>query len=164
MIELERTAYHEAGHAVVMVVYGIGFEHVTIVAGEDYLGHVLMTNPPWFHPDWDNSPYVRHFTRARIIGLLAGPLAEAEFSGDADPVDASSDHAHAADLARFATNSAESASEFLARLDRDAEEGIGAFWFHIVAVARMLVARQTLSEGEVVAIMSVVPDNPNPFA
>ncbi len=49
------------------------------------------------------------------------------------------------------------------RLWKDAEEDVRAFWDHIAAVANALLAKQTLSEEEVVAIMSEVPENPDPF-
>ncbi len=161
--ELELTAYHEAGHAVIMILYGIRFERVTIAADEDALGHVLRANAPWFNPDWDTSPFAQHYIRARITGSLAGPLAEKELSGEFNTVGASSDHAHAADLALYATSSPEDSSALLARLEQDAEEDVGAFWWHIDAVAKALLAKQSLSEAEVGEIMSHVPDNPNPF-
>ncbi len=40
---------------------------------------------------------------------------------------------------------------------------MGAFWGHVVAVAKALLVKQFLSEGEVVEIMSRVPDNPDLF-
>ncbi len=46
MTELERVAYHEAGHAVAMVLYGIRFERATIVEDEDVLGRVRHEYAP----------------------------------------------------------------------------------------------------------------------
>jgi ATP-dependent Zn protease len=38
---IERTAYHEAGHAVLAHFLGVGLKHVSIIANEDSSGHIL---------------------------------------------------------------------------------------------------------------------------
>lgn len=41
MKSIERTAYHEAGHAVLAHFLGVGLKHVSIIANEDSSGHIL---------------------------------------------------------------------------------------------------------------------------
>jgi ATP-dependent Zn protease len=41
MNNLRRTAFHEAGHVVMMLAQNVRFHHVTIEPGEDYLGVVV---------------------------------------------------------------------------------------------------------------------------
>ncbi len=163
MTELEGTAFHEAGHAVLMVVYGIRFKHVTITESDDALGHVLSDNPPWFDPQYGLSQYTEHYTRARIYSLYAGQLAQQLFTGDANLAGAESDNNRIGELAGFVSGSNEDASDMLSQLRQETEEHIAAFNYHIIAVAKALLEQQTLAEEKVVEIMSRVPNEPDPF-
>jgi hypothetical protein len=52
--ELQATAYHEAGHAVVALLLGLKFRHVTIEPDSDSLGHLKCDrHPKWFNPKID---------------------------------------------------------------------------------------------------------------
>jgi hypothetical protein len=79
--ELERTAAHEAGHAIFAVMMGIPFRRVTVIPNETFAGHVDLgkVEPPAhvdpFNENWDVKA-ARQYWAARICGALAGPLAE----------------------------------------------------------------------------------------
>jgi hypothetical protein len=57
-----RTAYQEAGQAIVAIHEGIKFHHVTIMAQDDSLGHVLYRRTRSFNRDLDSRP-------ATLIGI-----------------------------------------------------------------------------------------------
>ena len=83
--ELERTAVHEAGHAVVAVLTGVPFRHVTIVPDETFAGQVVLgkKKPPAhvdpFNENWDVKA-ARQYWTGRICAALAGALAETLYS------------------------------------------------------------------------------------
>src|SRR3954465_12559822 len=70
----ERTAYHEAGHAVVALALGRPVAHVSVLPGREHLG-LCEFGKGVFRPseDW--------LEREILIGL-AGLAAEARFTGD----------------------------------------------------------------------------------
>lgn len=69
--KLEATAYHEAGHAVVCHLLGIGVRKVSIVPDGDTLGYVLRKSGCYYYTDM-------------IWGVLAGPIAGGVHSGKED--------------------------------------------------------------------------------
>jgi hypothetical protein len=83
--ELERTAAHEAGHAIFAVMMGIPFRRVTVIPDETFAGRVDLgkVEPPAhvdpFNENWDVKA-ARLYWAARICGgicsALAGALAE----------------------------------------------------------------------------------------
>ncbi len=155
--DLEAVAYHEAGHAVMYVLYGIRFNYVTIEPDDKYLGRVHGQLKPWYRPDIDNSHYVNHHTEAQIIGFLAGPIAEGMFT-DEDPVEMNvivdgSDTDRATELALRMKGDGDAASEYLDELYKHAEEVVDTYWNLIEAVAKALPQRNYLRELEVYDLM-----------
>jgi hypothetical protein len=79
--ELERTAFHESGHATIAVMMGVPFRRVTIVPDAQFAGHVDLgkVKPPSlvdpFNENWDVKA-ARPYWAARICSALAGALAE----------------------------------------------------------------------------------------
>jgi hypothetical protein len=79
--QLKRTAYHEAGHAVVAVLMGVPFQRVTVRPDAQFAGQVVLDRKepparvsPW-NPDWDVKA-ARPYWAGRICAVLAGALEE----------------------------------------------------------------------------------------
>jgi hypothetical protein len=106
---LQRTAYHEAGHAVASYILHGRLISISIVPDikDNTLGH-FQASVPTFHPD-ENAPNLagyltakgrtlRYQVETRIIILLAGPVAEKLFIDHANRKGASSDLSNVASL------------------------------------------------------------------
>src|SRR5262245_58577072 len=79
--DAERTAYHEAGHAVMALVLGRPVDHVSIRADAVRLGHCEFRKPV-FRPSED-------WLEREMLISLAGPAAESIFAGEYEEVGAS---------------------------------------------------------------------------
>jgi hypothetical protein len=80
--ELVATAYHEAGHAVAAHALGRAFTRVSIEPIGDTLGRCSFRPPgEWFRPDERLDGATRRRLEERIMISLAGPEAEARFTG-----------------------------------------------------------------------------------
>ena len=83
-IARRKTAYHEAGHAVLGRVLTLVCDSATIKPDHDSAGHSL-THDPWdCIYEWEKRGKVREpdaVWHARIIGFMAGAEAEAELLG-----------------------------------------------------------------------------------
>ncbi len=157
MDELEKVAYHEAGHVVMHVLYGLRFNYVTIEPDDECLGRVHGRYAPWFRPDVDNSHYVAHHSEAQIMTFLAGPVAEEiatgeeaeEFSLVVDGDDVSK----AMDLALRMKGGGDEASAYLDELRGRAEDDVDTSWHLVEAVAAALLARRFLREEDAYDLM-----------
>ena len=80
--KIERTAYHEAGHAVASYHLRVAFSSLTIIPEEDSFGHVLHPKSIFnnFEPEWDNSLKVRDRAERMILVSFAGQVAEWRFT------------------------------------------------------------------------------------
>lgn len=81
---LRRTAYHEAGHAIVAFGVDRAFKEVTIIPSEGYLG--VLKHRPWitFDPTMTSSGWEDRETsriKLRIMLCLGGPAAESILLG-----------------------------------------------------------------------------------
>lgn len=77
---LEKTAYHEAGHAVMTHSLGRRFRYVTVIPNDDYLGCVRPSAVRNFHPEWDSSRRGVRLIEGEIMIFFAGQIAEKMFS------------------------------------------------------------------------------------
>jgi ATP-dependent Zn protease len=75
-VNIEKTAYHEAGHAITALHLNIPFTKVSIVSKEDYLGYVSTKPPKWFSPDSDNSYRTYNFINNRVMFAFSGLASE----------------------------------------------------------------------------------------
>ena len=90
--ELERVAYHEAGHAVVSIHGGRGLRRVSIVPREESLGCCLSRRlPKSFQPHVRVDGRARTILEGEVMTCLAGETAEWMFSGERDPFAAEHD-------------------------------------------------------------------------
>ncbi|HEX6815428.1 MAG TPA: hypothetical protein VF102_07140 [Gemmatimonadaceae bacterium] len=71
----ERTAWHEAGHAVAAVLYQLPFTYVTVRAFGDSLGHITV---PFDQTRSSDVRYCEHFA----VMTACGPAAEQLVSGE----------------------------------------------------------------------------------
>ena len=75
--KLEKTAYHEAGHAVAAFLLRKRFSYVTIESGEDSLGHIILKRfRDSFQPDVDEISKIRRPLEKDIMISLAGNAAD----------------------------------------------------------------------------------------
>ncbi len=79
--KLKSTAYHEAGHAAALLVYGLPFDTVTIEETEDSRGHILKPSPMMFEVGKRKRNQI---VRQYIVSTYAGFEAERHFDPDAD--------------------------------------------------------------------------------
>lgn len=111
-MDLEATAYHEAGHAIVTHWHGMKYRRVTIKPGDDYLGrvqgqrtqfdieHHRLTNP--------GGARLRKWTETRTQILLAGGIAERRFTGQDNQPGSEDDLSNAFDIATLVNDGAPS--------------------------------------------------------
>lgn len=108
------TAYREAGHAVAAIELKRAFKYVTIIPGEDTLGHIRFEGfGSDFHPDHDVSPRVRAKLERAIMCSLAGGIAEAKFRGRHNHRGASGDYFNTVDFAEYVTHSVKEAEAYI---------------------------------------------------
>jgi hypothetical protein len=173
--ELEKTAFHEASHAVAAALTGIEFTRVCLTPenkacdshGMVVQGYVKMHRPPdWVSPwNWNTNQDVkraREYFRSNICMTLAGPLGETLFTGvwQQETRGEDSDEAlamHTADIARDAYPSwtPKDSRDYVNRLRFQMLETLRAadIWAAVAAVALELVRRKTLTGAEVRALV-----------
>ncbi len=107
--QLERTAYHEAGHAVIAYSLKRKFRYVTIIPTDGYLGCVQpsMSGYKTFHPEYDSSSRTIKHIEHEVEIYLAGQIAEKMFSGKENWKCSSQDWSNATSMAGHACGNAE---------------------------------------------------------
>ncbi|WP_437954772.1 hypothetical protein WME76_24725 [Sorangium sp. So ce119] len=146
---LERTAIHEAGHAVLSCLLRVPFRRVTIKPRGDSAGRGVGT--PWpflFRPDLPGQgPRVARRLEAEIMVLFGGYLAEVErYGGEPAEWGWSGDREQIADLGLYlAGPQAQRAVDEL----RDRARGhLRAAWPAVEATAQKLLEVRTLRAAE----------------
>jgi ATP-dependent Zn protease len=180
--QIESTAYHEAGHAVVSLALDpeVRVQQVTIVPRGQSAGVTVYDTESWSAPSL-NRTQVMH----RICTALAGRIAEARYrerSGAAPETDsgASSDLSHASRLAWLAitewglddefgwvslaglgaevqsslhARALERVQDWLGRARKQTEEIVEQHWSHIDRVARYLLDHELVEGNKLQAIV-----------
>lgn len=171
--KLERTAFHEASHAVAGVIAGVEFTRVCLTPenkacdshGMVVQGYVKMHRPPdWVFPwNWNTKQDVkraREYFRNSICMTLAGPLGETLFTGvwQQETRGEDSDEAlamYTADIARdsgaYSSWTPKDSHDYVNRLRFQMLETLRApdVWAAVNAVAVELVRRNTLTAAQV---------------
>jgi hypothetical protein len=150
-MDVQRIAYHEAGHAVGGYLNRRPLLRVSIVETEDAWGTCTYRN--WgesFRPDIEVTMRVRDGLERAIITGLAGPEAEAKYIGEPDKelnVGADSDYRAALNCALYVASSAEESEAYLAWLAIRARAMFRhpMKWAAVEAVAAELVERREFS-------------------
>lgn len=108
MSELERTAYHEAGHAVAAYSMRRRIRAVSIIPEGNTLGHNLYGKGLNIQPDAGVDGRMRNEIERRVICVLAGWAVEARLNPRRRGIaTGSNDLRHASDLASYVVGSAE---------------------------------------------------------
>ena len=140
----ERTAYHEAGHAVAAHRLGIEVKFATILPDHDSAGFVS-------HGDLfcDRGLGSDRANLERAIKIcLAGPLAEARFYPRYRRPRGSQDYDCASGLARYLAGSA-GEREFIRYQERQTRALLDRYWGDVERVARALLEHDQLSVNQV---------------
>lgn len=155
-----RTAFHEAGHAVIGRVLGMTCGHATIVSDDDSSGHAITDDPLYIVGHWyDRGKYrgdeLRSIFRGRIITYMAGAEAEREILGECTVGDGD-DRYWIEDMA--ACGDAELPDDLWVRYEprmrRQARRLIRKHRKKIERVALSLMEKETLTADEIDALMS----------
>lgn len=145
----ERTAVHEAGHAVLCCVLRVPFRRVTIKPRGDSAGRVVgRAWPASFRPDVSFGPHVARRLEAEIMVLFGGYVAEREHFGDEPGEDGwSADREKIADLILYLAGP--EAQRRVDELRARSLEHLRDTWPAVEAVARRLLEAETLKAPEV---------------
>ena len=140
----ERTAYHEAGHAVAshLCKYAPNIRKVTIVPTEEAHGHVSPYAESSFQPEFNTD--LRRIVD-RVTVLLAGNEAVKKLTGRYDNRGASEDRSEAVNLALYETGSSEETAALINWVQVRTKNLVDFHWDYIRAVATELLQRKTLS-------------------
>jgi hypothetical protein len=141
LTRLEKTAFHESGHAVVGVVLGCTVAQVSVVEDKDNLGvtHVAFPANP----------------ALRATVLMAGPLSQAKATGD--PVEHNDlphgDLHQALDPFIAAGYSQEAAARVINQCSGLAELYVRENWSAIDSMARLLQSKDCLGRNEIQGLL-----------
>ena len=150
---LERSAYHEAGHAVAAYVLGRRTTDITIAAETESVGRCQYAELRDFDPELPRpygGPQVESVAELQILSYLAGPIAESTLTGEKDwrKTGGNGDVPRAVDLAMYLTGDIKKAESYLKRLWLQTEELITnpENWAAIEALAAELVEHHQIDE------------------
>ena len=161
--QLESTAYHEAGHAVVKHCLHVNVKKVTIVPKDGCLGSVSGSRATGKHQlDVDNSNRARLKMERDVMGLLAGRIAQRKFNPKSyRHVHGSHDLHEAIDILSYFTGSNSELKAYHHFLNIRTENLINTpmVWTMVQAVAKELLLHKTLTGDQVKkAIFNAFPD------
>jgi hypothetical protein len=153
--QVEATAYHEAGHAVIAYVLGYRPQSVTIVPTVDTAGHIINTNPlHGFQLEIDSSAEARLRIESLITICFAGPIAQKRYNPRSwRRAHGQWDYEKIAELGLRVCGSAEQASAFIRWREIVACDMVRAHWPRIQLVAGQLLERENLSHTDLDAII-----------
>lgn len=118
----ERTAYHEAGHAVANYDLGLAIKEISIIPDDDSLGRVKGSTFNDFNPEIDTDSRTRYRAEKMIISNLSGYLAERMFAPKGSRIGAGQDFGMAIDLAMSQCGSTRETNAYVKWLEIRAEQ------------------------------------------
>jgi ATP-dependent Zn protease len=147
--ELVWTAFHEAGHVVVGLLFGIKFEGVTIIRDDETgsLGHIYPSL------NLDVSGLKRSLIEQKIQYLFAGEMAERKARKWASGNGFLKDYMTAARLANGFYDDVDSRAEFLMEMIEKARILIAENWPSVEAIQKELFIKKNLSITEIKQIL-----------
>jgi hypothetical protein len=153
--QVEATAYHEAGHAVIAYMLGYQPQSVTIVPAVDTAGHIIQTNPlHGFQLDIDGSDEARLRIESLITICFAGPIAQKRYNPRSwRRAHGEWDYGKITELGLGVCGSDEQANAFIRWREIVARDMVRAHWLRIQLVAGQLIERESLSHTDLDAII-----------
>ncbi len=154
--QIEATAYHEAGHAVIAYLLGYKPQSATIVPTVDTAGHVIIHANPLhgFQLDIDGSDEARLRVESAITICFAGPIAQKRHNPRSRrKAHGQWDYDTIAELGLRVCGSGEQATAFIRWHEIVARDLVQAHWLHIARVAGQLLERERLSHADLDAII-----------
>lgn len=173
--KLKATAYHEAGHAVMLLMLGRSVTRATIRPEGDFLGQVRRRPPKvdreWHGVDWAT----RRWAETTIMFALAGPEAEERLTGRRDDAGAAQDDETVVEIAEGIEGGDETKDAYLTWLRLKVRDYVNSqlFWSQVEAVADALLERETLTGAEVRRVarqalgikdLSITPPQATPYS
>jgi hypothetical protein len=184
--EERATAFHEAGHCVMLTLMGVAVGGATIVAANDYLGAFWGKggDPKRFFSKACKDSRADNCDEARLIMpslgedrletgfgawmclgtresivFLSGPLAEAKITG-VEPNNRSDDYINAKNYARSIIYSDAAVESFLGYCTTEATLLLQKYWCAVTAVAELLLKHGTIDAVQIdTAISTALADN-----
>lgn len=144
--KIERTAYHEAGHAVASYHLHVAFSYISITPDEDSWGHVKHPKLSNFKPEWDDSPIVADRIERMILTSLAGQVAEGKFANRHNWRGSGEDWQSVINLASYSAGDDEVLSTYVNYLWARAKALFNRpyLWAAVEAVAKELLIRKKM--------------------
>ena len=145
--KLERTAYHEAGHAVAAFHcdYALNTRLVSIEPKGDSAGRTEVYQKPSFDPETDFDAETRARIQDEIVVLYSGAEATRKFTGRYDRRGVAGDYGAANALASVSHVAPEVIAKYLDYCKAVARELVEAKWDDIEVVAKELLLKKSLS-------------------
>jgi hypothetical protein len=153
--QVEATAYHEGGHAVIAYMLGYMPQSVTIVPTLDTAGHIVHPNPlHGFQLEIGSSDEARLCIESLITICFAGPIAQKRYNPRSwRRAHGRWDYEKIAELGLRVCDSAEQATAFIRWREIVACDMVRAHWPRIQLVAGQLLKRENLSHTDLDAII-----------
>lgn len=153
--QIEATAYHEAGHAVIAYLLGYKPQSATIVPTVETAGHVIHANPLYgFQLDVDDSDGARLRVESAITICFAGPIAQKRHNPRSwRNAHGQWDYDTIAELGLRVCGSGEQATAFIRWREIVARDMVQAHWLRIARVAGRLLECERLSHADLDAII-----------
>lgn len=147
-----RISYHEAGHAVAAIRWGVGVQSISVLSRDDSRGRVTVT-PSWRRPPGDLR---REQVDALVVMCYAGGFSEARYTGRYSSWNTGPDRRDAQSLALSHGYSPLATRRYLSWLRTLAKDFIASdrSWAEVGAVAEALVSRGRLSGNEVKQLLA----------
>ena len=144
--ELERTAFHESGHAIIGCIYGFTLKMVTIIKQDDTLGSVEYAQGY----EVLDYLYPKEFEKT----FWAGFLAEYLFSGNWNEAGASSDRDSMSQYFYLPEENADVADKHFEKIFMDVYSLLKtpAVWNMVEIFAKELIAKKTLAQEDFVRL------------
>jgi ATP-dependent Zn protease len=148
-----RTAYHEAAHTALAVLYGAEVGEVTIVPNEEAHGHLKGRYLTKESVEYGDSMEDRDRVEKDAMIALAGELAERRVATHVDPSGAAHDYANVHELLSYMTRHEEEIQAYVAWLIVRTKNQLDRYWPEVDALATALLERRTLTGPEIVTIV-----------
>lgn len=147
---IEEMAYHEAGHAVAAVRYGVRLKDISIIPDTATQGRLQFEES--LRIDFDNTPRETAQTERFMVILLAGMTAQSKYSSAPRSFRNSvSDLQLAAGIMSRLNRSSDRGTEFFTEMQKRASEFVGKNWMIIDRLAKLLIERRELTGVEATA-------------